>query len=124
MGQLKPVEIELNPAEPASAVLAINKMAEIEDSPLPKGTKARTVRFEGGLATVDLTKEVMEIAGDRSEALMFNAILATLGQFPDVRQVQFLVEGEKTQIGGTKDTLEPLNVPSEFVRTATNTATP
>ncbi|GAB4451338.1 MAG: hypothetical protein OHK0029_00320 [Armatimonadaceae bacterium] len=122
-GQLRPVEVELDPSQPASAVMALNKMAEMKDSPLPQGARARSVRIADGLATVDFSREFADNfeGGDRREALMFNALLATLGQFPDVSRVQILVDGEKVAVGGTQDTTEPLDVPKEYIRTAQNT---
>jgi hypothetical protein len=111
--QIKPTTIPLKPGEtPALAVL--NHMAEMKDSPLPKGTRARSVTFgEDGTATVDFNAALRDNfeGGDEAEALMWNAILATIGQFPNVKQVQILVEGEKASIGGMQDTTAPMPVP-------------
>ena len=98
-----------------SAVTALNRMSEGKQSPLPDGTRAISVKFGAdGVATADFNAALKDNfkGGDEKEALMLNAILATVGQFPDVKKVQILVEGQKVAIGGTQDTTEPLDVPA------------
>ncbi|MDX1933305.1 MAG: GerMN domain-containing protein [Capsulimonadales bacterium] len=92
---------------------ALNAMATIPDSPLPKGTRALSVTYRGDLATVDFNRAFSKNfeGGDEKEALMFNAITATVGQVPGVKRVQILVDGRKVPVGGTQDTTEPLDVP-------------
>ena len=95
------------------AVEALNGMATGKNSPLPKGTKALSVTFAGDLATVDLSKEFKEnfSGGSTAEALAINAVTATLGQFPGVKKVQFLVEGKKIDaLGGGQELTDPLPV--------------
>lgn len=104
--------LSLKPGENA-AVAALNHMAQEKDSPLPKGTRARSVEIAGGTATVNFNRAFADnfagdIGGDEREALIFNAITATLGQFEGVKQVQILVDGKKVPLGGTQDTTEPL----------------
>ncbi|MBC8101580.1 MAG: GerMN domain-containing protein [Cytophagales bacterium] len=98
------------------AVRALNTMAEQgESSPLPKGTRARSVTFEGDLATVDFSEAFQKnfTGGDENEALALNAAYATLGQFPGVRQVQILVEGQKIDsLGGNQPLTDPQPVPN------------
>jgi len=96
------------------AVTALNHMAKINDSPLPKGTRAKSVTFgDDGLATVDFNAALRDNfeGGDQAEALMWNAIIATVGQFPNVKRVQILVDGEKASIGGMQDTTQPMPIP-------------
>jgi hypothetical protein len=71
---------------------------------------------DDGTATVDFNAALKdgfenEGGGDEKEALILNAILATVGQFPNVKQVQILVNGEKVSIGGMQDTTQPMPVP-------------
>ena len=79
------------------------------------GRGVAAVRFgAGGLATVDFSaalRDGFRGGGDAAGALVLNAIVLTVGQFPGVRGVQLLVEGERTSLGGTQDTTEPLPVP-------------
>lgn len=100
------------------AISALNKMAEIPHSPLPPGTKAKSVVFgKDNTATVDFNEAFVKNfpGGDEAEALALNAVLATLGQFPDVKQVQMLVEGKKVDtLGGNADLTEPMPVPQNI----------
>lgn len=99
------------------AVAALNLMAQLKSSPLPSGTRARSVEIGGdGVAAVDFNEAFVKnfTGGDEDEALALNAVTATLGQFPGVSSVQFLVEGKKiAQLGGTQDLTEPLRVPQK-----------
>ncbi len=101
------------PEEVAAA--ALTKMAELQPPALPPGTKAKSVKFDkDGTATVDFNDALVKNfpGGDEAEALALNAIFGVLGQFPNVKQVQILVEGEKLKtLGGTQDLSEPQPVP-------------
>jgi spore germination protein GerM len=104
---------EATPEEKALA--ALSAMAEGEGAPLPKGTKALSVKIDGELATVDLSKEFREnfSGGSTEEAQTINAVVNTVGQFEGVKKVQFLVEGQKVEsLGGGQELLDPLPVPS------------
>lgn len=124
MANLQPVEIDGEPKDSDTAVKAINEMAALKESPLPKDAKALSVKFEDSLATVDFNKAFSDNfpGGDRKEALVFNALTSTLGQFPKVKKIQILVEGEKVPVGGTQDTREPLDVAPANEQVANHTA--
>jgi germination protein M len=97
------------------ALSALNAMAEGEGAPLPKGTKALSVKIEGDLATVDLSKEFKDnfSGGSTDEAQTINAVVNTLGQFEGVKKVQLLVEGQKLEsLGGGQELTDPLPVPT------------
>ena len=99
-----------------TAVLMLDAMAgEGDEAPLPRGTKATSVTFENDLATVDFNPAFQKnfTGGDENEALTLNAVLATLGQFPGVNQVQILVGGQKIDsLGGNQSLTEPLPIPN------------
>jgi spore germination protein GerM len=99
----------------AIAAGALDAMARSKRSPLPPGTRTRSVHIDGdGLATVDFNRAFHDNfpGGDEAEALTVNAVLATLGQFTGVARVQFLVEGQKIDsLGGTQSLESPLPVP-------------
>lgn len=111
--QLEPVKISL-PAKEAGtpATFVMNEMANGKDSPLPKGTRIKSVKIEGDMATVDFNDAFQSnfTGGDRNEAVVFNAITGTLAQFPNVKRVQILVDGKKANVGGMQDTTEPIPV--------------
>jgi hypothetical protein len=55
----------------------------------------RSVVFKDGLITLDWDRNVLDFeAEDSEERLAFAAILMTLGEFPEVKKVQFTVEGK------------------------------
>ncbi len=111
--RLESKQIPVPPEQAKSpATFALNAMASEADSPLPTGTKVKSVKVEGDLATVDFSPEFKTNfkGGDQYEAVVFNAVTETLGQFPNVKRVQILVDGKKEAIGGLQDTTEPLEV--------------
>ena len=55
----------------------------------------RSVVVEDGVATVDWDANILDFAAEpKEERLALASILATLGQFDDVKKVQFTVEGK------------------------------
>jgi germination protein M len=63
-------------------------------SAFPKGTKLRSVKVEGGVATVDLSKDFKELSGDTARSLAQNSIRKALAQFPGVKKMSVLVDGK------------------------------
>jgi len=113
--KLEPKQVPLTDDSAKSpAAFALKALIEDPKSPLPRGTALRSVKIDNGTATVDFSKELKDNfrGGDQAEALIINAVLATLGQFKTVKNVQFLVEGKKIDsLGGTQTLDEPLPVP-------------
>lgn len=92
---------------------ALSRLADQPDSPLPKGTKVLAVTVDNGLATADFSSEFKKnfTGGDTEEAQVIDSVLQTLGQYPNISNVQFLVDGQKIDsLGGTQDLGEPLPV--------------
>lgn len=116
---LRAVQVPLDAAEDTpekQAVAAIEKMATAENSPLPEGTRATSVKIQDDLATVDLNPAFLKNfkGGDLTESLALSALTTTLGQFPGVKRVQVLVEGKKVEtLGGHALLKEPLPVASK-----------
>ncbi|HVK03924.1 MAG TPA: GerMN domain-containing protein [Armatimonadaceae bacterium] len=111
----KKIEVSGEKAQ-SPATAALEYMVGQPDSPLPKGTKVRSLDIADGLATVDFSPEFKDRfeGGETQEALVINAVLATLGQFDTVREVQILVEGKKIEtLGGGKELVNPLTVPQD-----------
>ncbi len=66
---------------------------------LPKGSKLLDVRLEGERAVVDFnaaTQKNLNV-GSSGEALVIGAIVNTATEFPNVKEVQILIEGKKTE---------------------------
>ena len=63
----------------------------------PEKTKIIAVTLENGLATVNLSKEIMknETGGSLYELLAITSIVNTLTEFPEIKKVQILVESRK-----------------------------
>lgn len=63
------------------------------------GTKILGLKIENGLATVNLSKEAVGYGGGTTaEGLFVKSLLLTLGQFSDIKEVQILLEGQKTEL--------------------------
>lgn len=90
-----------SPADLTTAMLELAKGPK-EDSglemPLPKDCGLRSVSLKDGVATIDFTKEFAALTSQEDSASATNqalrAIVFTASQFPGVKQVRVLVEGE------------------------------
>lgn len=85
-------------ADLTTAVLELAKGPQ-EDSglerPLPKDCGIRSVQVKDGVATIDFTKSFLEVTqGEDGGQQAVRAILFTASQFPGVKKVELLVEGE------------------------------
>lgn len=114
---LRATETEVKPGE-SPVESALRQLIEQGDeadlaNPIPKGTRLLGLKIEKGLATVDLSREFRDnfAGGSEDEGLTVGAILRTLGQFPEIKQVQFLVEGKSIDtLGGHLDLSGPQDV--------------
>ena len=98
---------------PDPARQALTELAARPDSPLPAGTRVRSVNIQDGLATVDFSRELKDNfhGGDTQEAAAVNSILKTMGRFPTVDRVQILVAGRRIDsLGGLITLDDPLPV--------------
>lgn len=113
---LAPLTIPI-PANKDARIVALDTMAGLKDSPLPPGTRVRTVDMEGdGVAHVDFSGEFKTnfSGGDTDGALAINAVLATMAQFYGVESVRFTVMGKTIDtLGGTQDLTDPQPVPTK-----------
>jgi germination protein M len=111
--RLKPVKVTLPDTKQIMAA-ALDRMADLKDSPLPPGTRVRSISTIGdGVVYVDFNAAFKDNFphGDTNEAVTINAVLATLAQFPGVDRVQIMIEGKKIpELGGTQDLSAPLPV--------------
>jgi germination protein M len=110
---LVPVNIMVNAEAKDPAREALEALANSKRSPLPSGTSILDIAINqsSGLATVNFSHQFKDNfpGGDTREAQVLNSVLATLGQFAVVQNVQFLVDGEKLDsLGGTQDLSSPL----------------
>lgn len=75
----------------------------------PAGTKLRGVTVKNGIAYVDFNQAfAKKVPGSYTQLMMVNAVVATLTENPEVKKVQFLVEGKKLTVLGQLDMADPL----------------
>lgn len=71
------------------------------------------VDIENGVATVNLSPEyLLQDQSGNAETYSILAMVNTLTEFPSIEEVKFLVNGEKSQVGG----LAGIKVPEKLVR--------
>lgn len=75
----------------------------------PEGSKLRDINIKNdGLCVVDLSSQIKQVKAE-DEELMVYAIVNTLGEFPAIKAVSFLVEGEQVdRIAGRLDLSQPI----------------
>ncbi len=97
--------------------IALDRLIEQGDkhgmaNPIPRGTRLLGWKVKGGLAQVNFTHEFRDnfTGGSDGEGLTIGAILRTLSQFPEIKRVQLLVEGQSIDTLGNIDLSKPLDV--------------
>ena len=86
---------------------------------IPKKAKLRSVTVKDGVATVDFSKELEQnfSGGSTGEEMLVGSIVDTLTEFPEVQNVQILIDGAKVEtLSGHMDLSEPLARMSELVK--------
>lgn len=76
----------------------------------PAGTRLLDINLKpDGLCIVDLSSEAVQVANRTQEKLMIDAVAKTLGQFPTVQEITFMINGENVDsIGGYIDLSAPI----------------
>ncbi len=97
--------------------LALEELIKIPDefeniiSSIPDGLKLKCIKILDQTATIDIVvpdKKLIEI-GSEEERLIINSIACTLFEFPDIKQLQFLLNGKKKNtLAGHIDISKPL----------------
>ncbi|UWG96505.1 GerMN domain-containing protein [Dehalobacter sp. DCM] len=78
---------------------------------IPKETKLLSLEITGGIAYVNFSKEIKtnHWGGSAGETMTVYSVVNTLTQLPEIKKVQFLIEGQKQEaIWGHFYTLEPI----------------
>ena len=86
---------------------------------IPKKAKLHSVKVQNGTATVDFSKELQQnfSGGSTGEEMLVGSIVDTLTEFPEVQNVQILIDGAKVEtLSGHMDLSEPLARMSELVK--------
>jgi len=76
----------------------------------PTGTRLLDINLKpDGLCIVDLSTEARQVTDRSQEELMIDAVAKTLGQFPTVQEITFMINGENVDsIGGYVDLSAPI----------------
>ena len=77
----------------------------------PKNAAIRSVTVENGLAIVDLDGGFLKnfVGGSTGEEFLIGSVVDTLTNFPEVKQVKFLVDGKEIEtLSGHMDLSTPL----------------
>jgi hypothetical protein len=107
--KLEGKETSQDPKSKNSRVAVINAyLAKIPA--VPKDARLLDMRMEGSTALLTFSAAIEAGYGTEDEQALVNGILATLAQFPDVRQARFMVEGKPLSSLGNIDLSQPQEV--------------
>ena len=108
-------EMRSIPKEEGIARRTINELMKGPDTPeylsiVPEGTRLLDINLKpDGLCIINLSREACQVTSREQEEMMVMAIANTVGQFPAVKEVTFMIEGEFVQeIGGFIDLSQPV----------------
>jgi len=111
-----------SPQDALTRLITFRSEREGIASPIPPGTRLRSVRIdEDGTAVADFSREIQDNfnGGARFEQVMVYSIVNTLAQFPQVKRVRILVEGQPVEsLGGHIDASVPLEPDRSMVLTS------
>lgn len=82
-----------------------------ETKVVPQGARLLGIDMKDGVAYLDFNPAFQYGYSSTEETVVINAVLQTLRQFPDVKKVQFQIEGQPMEtLGGHFELSEPLDV--------------
>ncbi|SDF11821.1 GerMN domain-containing protein [Sporomusa acidovorans] len=117
--EIHKVPVNSHPARTAiELLLAGTKNPELV-SVVPEGAQLRKLSVKDHIAYADFNEKLIKKngGGSTSEILLVGAIVNTLTEFPDIQQVQILVNGKKIEtISGHMDTSEPLSRSEKIIK--------
>ena len=85
----------------------------------PKNAKLRKVTVENGVAKADFDQSLVKnfSGGSTGEEMLVGSIVDTLTEFPEVKSVQILINGQAVEtIAGHMDTSVPLKRMEKLLR--------
>lgn len=100
------VKMKLKDDPPKAALAAMIADDRKQKYPiLPKGLSVNTVKVKDGIATVDFSKELLNMDKSTTTEELFTAMTVnTLTEFPDIKEVKFLMNGKAiTHLSGHSD---------------------
>ena len=100
------VKMKLKDDPPKAALAAMIADDRKQKYPiLPKGLSVNTIKVKDGIATVDFSKELLNMDKSTTTEELFTAMTVnTLTEFPDIKEVKFLMNGKAiTHLSGHSD---------------------
>lgn len=86
---------------------------------IPKQTKLKSVKVKGDTAYVDFNQDLVKhfTGGSTGEEMLVGSVVNTLTEFPEIKKVQILIEGNKVEtLGGHVDLTMPIERMSSLVK--------
>lgn len=117
--EIHTVPVNSHPARTAVELLLAGPKNANLASVAPSGVKLKNVKVKDHIAYVDFDDALIKknAGGSTSEILLVGAIVDTLTEFPDIHQVQILVEGKTVgTIAGHLDVSEPLSRSEQIIK--------
>ena len=113
VGVNRTIEVKNDSEKYIAAVRLLMKNPEEKDLTVifPKNAKINSVKVENGTAYVDFDKNITKsfVGGSTGEELLVNSVVKTLGEFSEVQQVRFLIDGAEIEtLSGHMDLSEPI----------------
>lgn len=113
------VPVNTHPARTAMELLQAGTKNPELVGVMPEGAKVKNLTVKDHIAYVDFNDKLIKknVGGSAGETLLVGAIVNTLTEFPDIHQVQILVDGKKIEtISGHLDTSEPLSRSDKIIK--------
>ncbi|MGL5514336.1 MAG: GerMN domain-containing protein [Sporomusa sp.] len=113
------VPVNSRPARTAMEFLLAGPKSSELVGVMPPGVKLKNLSIKDHVAYVDFNDAIIKnnTGGSASEILLVGAIVNTLTEFPDIQQVQILVDGKKVEtISGHLATGEPLSRSEKIIK--------
>lgn len=86
---------------------------------ISKQAKLRSVKVENGTATVDFTGDLVKdfVGGSTGETMLVGSVVDTLTEFPEVKKVQILIDGQKVEsLSGHMDLSQPMGRMADLLK--------
>jgi len=86
---------------------------------IPKQAKVKSVKVKGDTAYVDFNQDLVKhfTGGSTGEEMLVGSVVNTLTEFPEIKKVQILIEGNKVEtLGGHVDLTMPIERMSSLVK--------
>ena len=101
-------DIKIPPGVDARVYLVNDYLGQLHGKGLGNSdAKALGVDIRNGTAYLDMNRAFEETYGTMDEGTVLNGILTVLGQFPEINEVQFEIDGKPMETTGNIDLTQP-----------------